>query len=134
MSNILNKKSGLLGMSGISADNRDILEEVEKGNERAAFAINSYSYIIAQYIAKYAAAMKGVDVITFTGGVGERGPDERKAICEYLGFMGVELDLEENNVKAVEKEISKKDSKVKVWIVPTDEELMIARDTMNLVK
>ena len=134
MSDILNKKSGLLGMSGISADNRDILEEVEKGNERAAFAINSYSYIIAQYIAKYAAAMNGVDVITFTGGVGERGPDERKAICEYLGFMGVELDLEENNVKAVEKEISKKDSKVKVWIVPTDEELMIARDTMNLVK
>ena len=134
MSNILNKKSGLLGMSGISADNRDILEEVEKGNERASFAIKSYSYIIAQYIAKYAATMNGVDVITFTGGVGERGPDERKAICEYLGFMGVELDLEENNVKAVEKEISKKDSKVKVWIVPTDEELMIARDTMNLVK
>lgn len=134
MSNILNKKSGLLGMSGISADNRDILEEVEKGNERASFAIKSYSYIIAQYIAKYAATMNGVDVITFTGGVGERGPDERKAICEYLGFMGVELDLEENNVRAVEKEISKKDSKVKVWIVPTDEELMIARDTMNLVK
>ena len=106
----------------------------EKGNERAEFAINSYSYIIAQYIAKYAADMNGVDVITFTGGEGERGPDERKAICEYLGFMGLELDLEENNVRAVEKEISKKDSKVKVWIVPTDEELMIARDTMNLVK
>jgi len=134
MNSILNKKSGLLGMSGISPDNRDILEEVEKGNERAALAMESYAYIIAQYIAKYAATMNGVDVITFTGGVGERGPDERKAICEYLGFMGVELDLEENNVKAVEKEISKKDSKVKVWIVPTDEELMIARDTMNLVK
>jgi len=108
MNSILNKKSGLLGMSGISPDNRDILEEVEKGNERAALAMESYAYIIAQYIAKYAATMNGVDVITFTGGVGERGPDERKAICEYLGFMGVELDLEENNVKAVEKEISKK--------------------------
>jgi len=134
MSDILNKKSGLLGMSCVSPDNRDIWQAVNNGDERAMQAMKSYTYIIAQYIAKYAAAMNGVDVITFTGGVGERGPDERKAICEYLGFMGVELDLEANNVRAVEKEISKKDSKVKVWIVPTDEELMIARDTMNLVK
>ncbi len=134
MEKILNKESGLLGLSGISADNRDILEESEKGNERANLAMKQYCYIIAQYIAKYAVAMKGVDVITFAGGVGERGPDERKEICSYLGFMGVELDQEANKVKAEEREISTKASKVKVWIVPTEEELMIARDTMNLTK
>jgi len=134
MNTILNKKSGLFGWSGISPDNRDILEEANKGNERAKLAMESYSYIIAQYIARYAVALNGVDVITFTGGVGERGPDERAAICEQLKFMGVELDLEANNVRAEEREISKPESKVKVWIVPTDEELMIARDTMNLVK
>lgn len=134
MNRILNKESGLLGMSGISADNRDILEEAQKGNERAKLAIKEYCYIIAQYIGRYAAAMNGVDVITFAGGVGERGPDERKEICSYLGFMGVELDKEANNVKAVEKEISKTNSKVKVWIVPTEEELMIARETLQLVK
>ena len=134
MDNILNKKSGLLGMSGVSADNRDILAKVAEGDERATYAMESYAYIIAQYVAKYAAALKGADVITFTGGVGERGPDEREAICEYLGFMGVELDKEANKVRAEEKEISTPNSKVKVWIVPTDEELMIARDTVNLIK
>ena len=131
---ILNKESGLLGMSEISADNRDILIEAEKGNEKAKIALKTYCYIIAQYVGKYAVAMNGVDVITFAGGVGERGPDERKEICSYLGFMGVDLDLEANNVKAEEREISKKDSKIKVWIVPTEEELMIARDTLELIK
>ena len=96
--------------------------------------METYCYIIAQYIAKYAVAMNGVDVIAFAGGVGERGPDERKMICEHLTWMGVSLDLEANNVKAEEREISSKDSKVKVWIVPTEEELMIARDTRDLVK
>ena len=134
MNRILNKESGLLGMSGISADNRDVLQEAENGNERAKLAIKEYCYIIAQYIGRYAAAMNGVDVITFAGGVGERGIDERKEICSYLTFMGVELDEEANNVKAEEREISKPDSKVKVWIVPTEEELMIARETMDLVK
>ena len=135
--NILNKKSGLLGISELSADNRDLLESIEKNDENAKkcnIAMETYTYIIAQYIAKYAVAMNGVDVITFAGGVGERGPDERKMICEHLKWMGVELDLEANNVKAEEKEISTKDSKVKVWIVPTEEELMIARDTQELVK
>ena len=131
---ILNKESGLLGMSEIYADNRDILIEAEKGNEKAKIALKTYCYIIAQYVGKYAVAMNGVDVITFAGGVGERGPDERKEICSYLGFMGVDLDLEANNVKAEEREISKKDSKIKVWIVPTEEELMIARDTLELIK
>ena len=134
MNRILNKESGLLGMSGISADNRDILQEAEKGNERAKLAIKEYCYIIAGYIGRYAAAMNGVDVITFAGGVGERGPDERKEICSYLSFMGVELDEEANKVKAEEREISKPESKVKVWIVPTEEELMIARETMELIK
>ncbi len=135
--NILNKKSGLLGISEISADNRDLLESIDKNDEnakRARIAMETYCYIIAQYIAKYAVAMNGVDVIAFAGGVGERGPDERKMICEQLTWMGVSLDLEANNVKAEEREISSKDSKVKVWIVPTEEELMIARDTRDLVK
>ena len=134
---ILNKESGLLGMSELSADNRDLLESMEKNDEnskKCTMAMNTYAYIIAQYIAKYAVAMNGVDVIAFAGGVGERGPDERKMICEQLKWMGVELDLEANNVKAEEREISSKDSKVKVWIVPTEEELMIARDTKELVK
>ena len=134
MNRILNKESGLLGISGISADNRDILEEAQKGNERAKLAIKEYCYIIAQYIGKYAVSMNGVDVITFAGGVGERGPDERAEICSYLSFMGVELDREANKVKAVEKEISTPNSKIKVWIVPTEEELMIARETLQLVK
>ena len=96
--------------------------------------METYCYIIAQYIAKYAVAMNGVDVIAFAGGVGERGPDERKMICEHLKWMGVELDKEANKVKAEEREISNENSKVKVWIVPTEEELMIARDTRDLVK
>ena len=134
---ILNKKSGLLGISGISADNRDLLESIDKNDEnaeRCKIAMETYCYIIAQYIAKYAVALNGVDVIAFAGGVGERGPDERKMICEHLKWMGVELDLEANNVKAEEREISNSNSKVKVWIVPTEEELMIARDTAELVK
>jgi len=134
---MLNKESGLLGMSELSADNRDLLSSIENNDENAAkckIAMESYTYIIAQYIAKYAVAMNGVDVIAFAGGVGERGPDERKMICEHLKWMGVELDLEANKVKAEEQEISTKDSKVKVWVVPTEEELMIARDTRDLVK
>ncbi len=134
MNTLLNKKSGLLGLSGISADNRDIEEAEAEGNEQAKFALSTYAYIIAQYIGKYAVTMNGVDVITFTAGVGERGPETREDVCSYLGFMGVKLDLEENKEKAVEKEISSKDSKVKVWVVPTDEELMIARETLALIK
>ena len=134
---ILNKKSGLLGISGVSADNRDLLESIDKNDEnaqRCKIAMETYCYIIAQYIAKYAVALNGVDVIAFAGGVGERGPDERAMICEHLKWMGVELDEEANKVKAEEKEISNSNSKVKVWIVPTEEELMIARDTAELVK
>ncbi|MDR0978732.1 MAG: acetate kinase [Lachnospiraceae bacterium] len=132
--NLLNKKSGILGMSMISADNRDIDSAAAEGNEQAQLALKIYSYLIAQYIGRYAVTMNGVDVITFTAGVGENGPETREMICEYLGFLGVDLDKEVNNVKSKELEISKKDSKVKVWIVPTNEELMIARETMELTK
>ena len=134
---ILNKESGLLGISELSADNRDLLSSIENNDENAAkckIAMEAYCYIIAQYIAKCAVALNGVDVIAFAGGVGERGPDERAMICEHLKWMGVELDSEANKVKAEEQEISSNDSKVKVWVVPTEEELMIARETIDLVK
>ena len=134
MESILNKKSGLLGMSGVSADNRDIEEAIAAGNEKAALAFDHYCYKIAGYIAKFAASLNGVDVIIFTAGVGERGITERRKICNYLGFMGVELDEEKNNIKAEEREISKEGSKVKVWIVPTNEELEIAKETLDLIK
>ena len=133
MENLLNKKSGIYGISGISPDNRDIEEAAAAGNEKAILTLKEYAYIIAQYIGKYAVTMNGVDVITFTAGVGERGPETREDVCSYLTFMGVELDKELNNVKGDEREISTKGSKVKVWIVPTNEELMIARETMALV-
>ena len=133
METVLNKKSGLLGMSGVSADNRDIETAIKEGNENAKLAIEHYAYKIAGYIAKFAATMNGADVIVFTAGVGERGVTERKMICEYLGFMGVELDEELNNIRAEEVEISKPESKTKVWIVPTNEELMIARETLSLI-
>lgn len=131
---ILNKKSGLLGLSGISSDNRDVERAIEQNDERASVALKEYDYIIAQYIAKMAVAMNGVDVITFTAGVGEKGPISREDICSHLTFMGVEIDPVKNETKGEEIEISKEDSKVKVWVVPTDEELMIARETLELVK
>ena len=135
MEKILNKKSGLYALSGFSSDNRDIERAMEQGDERSISSLKEYDYIIAQYIAKMAVAMNGVDVITFTAGVGEKGPISRSDICKHLGFMGVELDESKNGgVRNVEKEISSENSKVKVWVVPTDEELMIARETANLIK
>ena len=96
--------------------------------------MKEYDYIIAQYIGKYAVTMNGVDVIVFTAGVGEKGPITREDVCNYLGFMGVELDNERNQIRSEEKLISKDTSKVKVYVIPTNEELMIARETMNLIK
>ena len=131
---MLNKKSGLLGISGVSADNRDIEKAIEEGNERAKLAMDHYHYAIAAYIAKCAVAMNGVDVITFTAGVGERGRGSRKAICEKLQFMGVKLDEQANeDAFAVEAKISADDSKVLVYVVPTNEELMIAKETERIV-
>ena len=132
---LINKKSGLLGISGISADNRDIESALAEGNERAKLALDHYHYAIAAYIARCVVAMNGVDVITFTAGVGERGPESREEICKQLEFLGVKLDPKANkDAFAVEAKISAPDSKVEVYVVPTNEELMIARDTKELVE
>ena len=131
--NMLNKKSGVLALSEVSSDFRDLEAGEANGNEKCVLALEKFFYEVAKYIGAYAAAMNGVDVITFTAGVGENGPETRQAICDYLGFMGVKLDPERNNVRGKETLISADDSKVQVWVVPTNEELMIARDTAELV-
>ena len=132
--NMLNKKSGVQGISGLAPDFREIEAASYGDNERAAIAIEKFKYEIASYIAKYAVAMNGVDYIVFTGGVGENQINIRRGICEKLEFMGVKIDVEANNVRGEEKEISAPDSKVKVYLVPTNEELMIAKETARLIK
>ena len=134
MDTLLNKKSGKLGLSGISCDDRDIEAEIEKGNERAKLSIDNFVYQVAGYIGRFAVQMKGVDAIAFAGGVGENGISARKDICDYLEFLGVKIDEEKNNCRGKEVEISTPDSKIKVFVIPTNEELMIARDTMDIVK
>ena len=135
MIEILNKKSGVLALSEVSSDFRD-LEDASwhHGNERAQLALDKFHYEVRKYIGAYAAAMGGVDAIVFTAGVGENGPETREAICSYLEFMGVKLDAEANKCRGKERLISTPDSKVQVWVVPTNEELMIAQDTAELVK
>lgn len=132
--NVLNKKSGVQGISGLAPDFREIEAASYGENERASIAIEKFKYEIASYIAKYAVAMNGIDYIVFTGGVGENQINIRKGICEKLEFMGVKIDVEANNVRGEEKEISAPDSKIKVYLVPTNEELMIAKETARLVK
>ena len=134
MENILNKKSGLQAISGLAPDFREIEAASYGNNERAAIAIERFKYEIASYIAKYAVAMNGIDYIVFTGGVGENQINIRRGICEKLEFMGVKIDVEANNMRGEEKEISAPDSKIKVYVVPTNEELMIAKETQRLVK
>ena len=134
MENILNKESGVSGISGLAPDFRVIEQESYNDNETAKIAMESFKYAIASYIAKYAVAMNGVDYIIFTGGVGENQINIRKGICEQLEFMGVEIDVEANNMRGEEKVISKPSSKVKVFVIPTNEELMIAKETERLVK
>ena len=136
MSNLLNKKSGLLGISGVSSDMREVTASMEAGNERAALAKKMYAYRIKKYIGAFAAAMGGVDVIIFTGGVGENRHEVREAVCENMEFLGIKLDKEQNAKIMFGKDgiISTPDSKVKVVVLPTDEELMIANDTKALVK
>ena len=131
---ILNKESGVLGISGVSPDFRDIEKEADEGNERAILARKTYCYLVAQYIAKYGVSMQGIDVIAFTAGIGENQINIRKMICENLEWLGVKIDLEKNNCRGEEVEISTPDSKIKVWIVPTNEELVIARDTKQIVE
>ena len=135
VSNLLNKKSGLLGVSGVSSDMREIQAAVDAGNAKANLAQTMYYYRIKKYIGTYAAALGGVDVIVFTGGVGENKDDSRERACEGLEFMGVKLDKELNKtIHGEEAVISTPDSKVKVVVIPTDEELMIATDTMTLLQ
>lgn len=133
MLNILNKKSGVYGMTGISSDFRDIEKAKAEGNHLAEVAIDAFIYRVAKYIGAYTAAMNGVDAIAFTAGVGENDKAGRKAICEYLGYLGVEIDDEANDVRGKLRMISSENSKVKVMLIPTNEELAIARETLALV-
>jgi len=131
---LLNKQSGVLGVSGVSSDFRDIEEAAEKGNERAELALKIFAYRVRKYIGAYAAAMGGIDAIVFTAGLGENSDVMRASICEGLEFLGVEVDPAKNNVRGKEVDISKDGSKVRVLLIPTNEELMIARDTKELVE
>ena len=134
MEMILNKESGTLGVSGVSPDFRDIEAEADKGNNRAKLALEMYSYKVAQFIAQYIVALDGLDVITFTAGIGENQWTIRERICKYLKCFGVEIDENKNKEFRDEGKISSENSKVEVWVVPTNEELMIAKETMNLIK
>ena len=131
---MLNKNSGAWGVSGVSEDYRDIEKEYKQGDERSILALNTQAYKIAQTIVSYMVPLQGLDVITFSGGVGEKGIEARERICKYLEFLGIKLDKNRNNVRACEALISSDDSKVKLYVVPTNEELMIARDTYEIVK
>ncbi|MCI8566957.1 MAG: acetate kinase [Lachnospiraceae bacterium] len=132
--NVLNKKSGVQGISGVSSDFRDLDAASKDGNERAAAALDIFAYRVAKYVGSYAAAMNGVDVIAFTAGIGENDANMREKICGYLGYLGITVDSEANAVRGQEKVISTADSKVTVMVVPTNEELAIARETVALVK
>ena len=131
---MLNKESGVLGLSGVSADFRDIEAEAANGNKRAELAIDTYAYKVAQYIAQYIVSLGGLDAIAFTAGIGENQFNARKKICENLKCFGVEIDEAKNHEFRDEGRISTKDSKVEVWVVPTNEELMIAKETQQLIK
>ena len=133
VSNLLNKKSGVLGVSGVSSDMRELEAAVAAGNPKAILAEKMYFYRIKKYIGAYAAALGGVDIILFTGGVGENQANCRSEVCEGLEFMGVKIDLEKNKVRGEEAIISADDSKVTVAVIPTDEELMIASDTLAIL-
>ena len=132
---ILNKKSGVLGLSGgVSSDFRDLEAGAAEGNEKCQLALDKFAYEVKKYIGAYAAALGGLDVLVFTAGVGENGVLMRQMICEGLEFLGVKLDVEKNKLRGDERIISAPDSKVTVWVIPTNEELMIAQDTAELAK
>ena len=133
MLNVLNKKSGMQGISGVGSDFRDLESAAESGNERAALAREKFCYEVKKYIGAYAAAMGGVDAVVFTAGVGENDKDVRANVCRGLEFLGLKLDEAANNVRGKEAVLSTPDSKVKVLLVPTNEELMIAMDTAEIV-
>ena len=134
MLKILNKESGAWGVSGVSTDFRDIERTAAQGDERSILALESRAYIIAQYIAKFVVTLQGVDYITFCGGIGENGWEERERICKYLECFGVKLDYEKNKTRGEEILISSEDSKIKVQVIPTNEEIVIAQDAYRLTK
>lgn len=130
---ILNKESGVWGMSDVSSDFRDLNDAMDQGNALAKSAFEVFIYTVAKYIGGYVAAMNGVDVIAFTAGIGENDPKVRELVCEYLGYLGVNIDLEKNKTKGQQLMLTDEDSKVKVCIIPTNEELAIARETVGLI-
>lgn len=134
LNRIFNKESGILGVSGVSNDNRDVVAAAKAGNERAQLALNMQRYQIIKFIGSYAAAMNGVDAIVFTGGIGENDAALRKDVCESLTYLGAFIDDEKNGIRGEEIKISTDDSKVNLYVIPTNEELAIARDTLALIK
>ena len=133
MDNLMNKKSGMLGISGVSSDDRDITAAMDAGNARAKLAWDMRSYQILKYIGGYVAALGGLDAIVFTAGIGENQDRLRAELLEGLAYLGVKLDAEANNVRGQEREITTADSTVRAFIIPTNEELVIARDTKALI-
>ncbi len=134
MSDYMNKKSGFLGVSGVGSDNRDISDAAQHGNKRAKLVSDMLVYEIKKYIGSYAAAMNGLDAVLFTGGIGENAYDVRAAVCKDMEFFGIKLDEKVNDgLRGKLAKISAADSKVEVWVVPTNEELLIARDTLALI-
>jgi acetate kinase len=134
MSTVLNKKSGFLGLSCVSSDARDLDDAANEGNPKAKLVLKKLTYDITKYIGAYAAAMNGVDLIIFTGGIGENNSRLRRRVCENLTYLGVKFDYDANVARGVDTLITLPDSKVKVALITTNEELMIARDTMNIVQ
>ena len=133
MDHILNKESGVLGISGVSSDFRDIEAAEGEGNERATSALDLFAYRVAKTIGEYVTAMKGVDAIVFTAGLGENSATMRQVICDYLRYLGIELDSYSNSQRGKAIEITTKQSRVQVFVIPTNEELVIARDTRDIV-
>jgi acetate kinase len=131
--NLMNKKSGVLGISGLSSDFRDIENAAKEGNKRAQLALDVFDYKVKTAIGSYVAALNGVDAIVFTAGLGENSASNRESICSGLTYLGIKIDAEKNSMRGKAMEISTPDSKVKVFVIPTDEELMIARDTKEIV-
>ena len=131
--NVLNKKSGVQGISGLTSDFRDLNDAMDKGDKRGKLALDVFCYRVAKYVGSYVAAMNGVDAIVFTAGIGENDSYVREQVISYFGYLGVKFNAAANNVRGEETELTTPDSKVKVFIVPTNEELAIARETVALV-
>lgn len=134
MNNVLNKKSGVLGISGVSSDFRDIEEAAKSGNKRASLALEIFAHKVKKYIGSYAAIMGGIDAVVFTAGLGENSPSMRASICEGLEFLGLKIDKDKNNIRGKEAIVSTEDSRAKILLIPTNEELMIAKDTKTLIE